>query len=124
MLTAVQANVSGGVVEGAILPGSSTRVFRGIPYAAPPVGNLRWRPPQPVAAWDGVRPAGEFGPRAVQPAIFPDMTFLDKEASEDCLYLNVWTPACPSWFFSTEAVLPPAPAPNHATAERIWRGRA
>jgi para-nitrobenzyl esterase len=93
MLTAVQANVSGGVVEGAILPGSSTRVFRGIPYAAPPVGNLRWRPPQPVAAWDGVRPAGEFGPRAVQPAIFPDMTFLDKEASEDCLYLNVWTPA-------------------------------
>lgn len=85
--------VAEGILEGAVLPGSSTCVFRGIPYAAPPVGDLRWRPPQPAPAWKGVRQAAEFGPRAVQPAIFADMIFLEKEASEDCLYLNVWTPA-------------------------------
>jgi len=61
-------------------------VFRGIPFAAPPVGELRWRPPAPVIDWEGVRPAVDFGPICVQPR--------DGEAvgSEDCLTLNVWTP--------------------------------
>ena len=68
------------------------RVFRGIPYAAPPVGDLRWREPQPAAPWKGVRKATEFGPRCVQGPIFDDMVFRD-QPSEDCLYLNVWTPA-------------------------------
>ena len=67
--------------------------FKGIPYAAPPVGPLRWKPPQPAAVWMGVRPAGRFGPRCMQRPVFSDMVFRSDGMSEDCLYLNVWTPA-------------------------------
>ena len=87
-----QVRTDAGIVEGTVSPGSSVRVFRGIPYAAPPVGELRWQPPGPVAPWEGVRPAADFGPRCMQGRIFDDMVFRD-EPSEDCLYLNVWTPA-------------------------------
>ena len=78
------------------------RAFKGIPFAAPPVGALRWQPPQPVAKWNGVRDAGNFGNVCIQPAgptegpgarlniaVLPDSPPL----SEDCLYLNVWTGA-------------------------------
>ncbi|HEY8519115.1 MAG TPA: carboxylesterase family protein [Gammaproteobacteria bacterium] len=73
------------------------QVFKGIPFAAPPVGELRWRAPQPVPAWTGVRPADRFGDVCIQPpgqgrlniAVLPD----SPPMSEDCLYLNVWTPA-------------------------------
>lgn len=62
-------------------------VYRGVPFAAPPVGDLRWRPPQPAASWDGVRQAVDFAPDPVAgPGVGPSN-------SEDCLYLNVWTPA-------------------------------
>jgi para-nitrobenzyl esterase len=67
--------------------------FRGIPYAAPPVGALRWKPPQPVTPWTGVRRADHFGPRCMQRPLFGDMMFRSDGISEDCLYLNVWTPA-------------------------------
>ena len=67
--------------------------FKGIPYAAPPVGALRWKPPQPVTAWTGVRRADRFGPRCMQRPLFGDMVFRSRGISEDCLYLNVWTPA-------------------------------
>ena len=73
-------------------------VFRGVPYAQPPVGELRWRRPQPVEPWDGVREALEFGPISVQPprpaaGPFAGIMGHSQEAmSEDCLYLNVWTP--------------------------------
>jgi para-nitrobenzyl esterase len=67
--------------------------FRGIPYAAPPVGALRWKPPQPVAAWTGPRAADHFAPRCMQLPLFSDMVFRSDGMSEDCLYLNVWTPA-------------------------------
>lgn len=67
--------------------------FKGIPFAAPPVGKYRWREPQPVEKWKGVRKADKFGPRAMQRPIFGDMNFRSNGMSEDCLYLNVWTPA-------------------------------
>ena len=75
--------------------------FKGIPYAKPPVGDLRWRPPEQVSGWPGVLKATQFGARCMQGAIFPDMKFRDKGPSEDCLYLNVWTPN-----ISTAAHLP------------------
>jgi len=66
--------------------------FKGIPFAAPPVGDLRWKAPQPVQPWSGVREAVRFGPRAMQLPVFGDMNFRSSGMSEDCLYLNVWTP--------------------------------
>src|ERR671926_431590 len=72
---------------------AGVRAFKGIPYASAPVGELRWRPPQPVKAWEGVRRAEKFGPRCMQHPVFGDMNFRSDGMSEDCLYLNVWTPA-------------------------------
>lgn len=69
------------------------RVFKGVPYAAPPVGRLRWRAPQPVEPWEGVRNADRWGPRSMQGDRLGDLDPLNKRMSEDCLYLNVWTPA-------------------------------
>lgn len=80
-----------GQLEGVTLE-SGIHLFKGIPFAAPPVGDLRWRPPQPVAPWDGVRPAKEWGARCMQTNVFGDMMSLSESISEDCLYLNVWTP--------------------------------
>jgi len=85
-----------GVVEGAYDKSSGIYSFKGIPFAAPPIGNLRWKPPQPVKNWNGVREAKKFGPRAVQLPLFSDMNFRSDGMSEDCLYLNVWTPAMSS----------------------------
>ncbi len=82
-----------GVVEGTVSSDAKVRIFKGIPFAAPPVGALRWKEPQPVAAWSGTRPAVEFGARCMQGPIYSDMVFRDKGPSEDCLTLNVWTPA-------------------------------
>lgn len=67
-------------------------VYKGIPFAAPPVGDLRWKPPQPAASWQGVRECTEFGPA---PMGYYSAAFkaYAKTISEDCLYLNVWTPA-------------------------------
>src|ERR1700691_3459886 len=89
----LQVRVDSGVVEGVGVAGTSIRAFKGIPFAAPPLGDLRWREPQPVAPWDGVRKADGFGPRPMQAHLFSDMVFRDKGWCEDCLYLNVWTPA-------------------------------
>ncbi len=87
-------NTASGVVEGRQLPSGVLR-FAGIPFAAPPVGDLRWRPPQPVAAWEGSRDAAEFAASCWQPLSAPG-SFYDVgeiERSEDCLHLNVWTGA-------------------------------
>ncbi len=92
MSTNNQVRVEGGILEGSTGTDSSIRIFKGIPYAAPPVGNLRWREPQPVKPWIGIRKADSFGPRSIQARVFDDMIFRDT-MSEDCLYLNVWTPA-------------------------------
>src|SRR5919107_3222463 len=81
--------VDGGQIAGAADRG--VRVFKGIPYAAPPVGALRWRPPQPVVAWSGVRDASAFGaecPQTQYPAGSVYIRPIEKQ-SEDCLFLNV-----------------------------------
>lgn len=82
-----------GKVRGAYTTDKQVREFEGIPYAAPPVGDLRWQPPQPAAKWKGERDATAFGHRCMQAAIYKDMHFRDPGPSEDCLTLNVWTPA-------------------------------
>jgi len=72
----------------------SLHSFQGVPYAAPPVGERRWRAPQPVEAWEGIREAQEFGPRCMQRPLYSDMDFHRADGvSEDCLYLNIWRPA-------------------------------
>lgn len=86
-----QVRTADGVLEGVNISG--VKVFKGVPFAAPPVGELRWKAPQPVQKWDGVRQANEFGPNPMQEPIFGDMNFGTKKMSEDCLYLNIWTPA-------------------------------
>jgi para-nitrobenzyl esterase len=90
-----------GVVESGAIP---LRIFRGIPFAAPPVGDLRWREPQPVAPWRGVRQATQFGARCMQAPLYSDMMFRSPAPSEDCLYANVWTPTQHSG--STQSKLP------------------
>jgi para-nitrobenzyl esterase len=78
-----------GLISGTTTTSDDVRVFKGIPFAAPPVGDLRWRPPQPAAHWDGTRAADQFGPVCMQqgrPGATP-------APSEDCLYINVWTGA-------------------------------
>src|SRR5947209_243481 len=88
-----RVKTASGVVEGAGRQPSGVRVFKGVPFAQPPAGDLRWKPPQPVKNWDGVRQAVKFGPRCMQAPVFGDMNFRSDGMSEDCLYLNVWTPA-------------------------------
>ncbi len=82
-----------GQIEGKLINGGAVRAFLGLPYAAPPVGLLRWKAPQPPAAWKGVRDATKFGARCSQWQIWNDYLFLDAGPSEDCLYLNVYVPA-------------------------------
>jgi para-nitrobenzyl esterase len=81
-----------GIVEGTTEK-SGIRSFKGVPFAQPPVGELRWKEPQQLKNWQGVRKADKFGPRAMQRPIFGDMGFRSDGMSEDCLYLNIWTPA-------------------------------
>jgi len=89
--TAPRVKTANGMLEGTYESG--IKIFKGVPFGAPPVGNLRWREPQPLQNWSGVRKADRFGPRAMQLPIFGDMNFRSNEISEDCLYLNIWTPA-------------------------------
>jgi para-nitrobenzyl esterase len=109
-------SLASGRIGGSTMSSPGVRAFKGIPFAAPPVGALRWQPPQPVARWDGVRDASKFGNVCIQPAgpttgpqarlniaVLPDSPPL----AEDCLYLNVWTGAASAserrpvmvWFF-------------------------
>jgi para-nitrobenzyl esterase len=109
-MTSPEVRTTRGALRGERIDGSGISVFRGIPFAAPPVGEHRFRPPQPVEAWDGVRDATAFGKasvqgarRAAQPAAggganagagaMGMFVAQEVEVDEDCLYLNVWTPA-------------------------------
>jgi para-nitrobenzyl esterase len=88
---AAQVKTATGLVEGTTSSDGRIRIFKGIPFAAPPVGELRWKEPRPAPRWEGPRKATEFGSRCLQGQIFGDIVFTDK--SEDCLSLNIWTPA-------------------------------
>jgi len=83
--------IQAGKVQGATADGVAS--WKGIPFAAPPVGALRWRAPQPVAAWSGVRPATEYSHDCMQKPFPSDAAPLGTAPAEDCLYLNVWKPA-------------------------------
>ena len=93
VLASDQVKTANGLVGGTGRQKSGVRKFLGIPYAAKPVGDLRWQPPQPAINWKGVLDASQFGPRCMQQPVFSDMVFRSRGMSEDCLYLNVWTPA-------------------------------
>ena len=87
--------VTGGKIQGRLLTAPGGAVFKGVPFAEPPLGGLRWREPAPVKAWTGVRDAATFGAACVQEVV----AWNKQEATgnkEDCLYLNVWTPEWPA----------------------------
>jgi para-nitrobenzyl esterase len=85
------ATVTGGQVAGVV--GEGIASYKGIPFAAPPVGQLRWKSPQPVPAWGGTRKADRYGPSCMQDPSFAKLFGAPPAISEDCLYLNVWTAA-------------------------------
>ncbi|MES2576721.1 MAG: carboxylesterase family protein [Bacteroidota bacterium] len=89
----VQLTIANGTIEGEFDIKTNIQSFKGIPFAQPPVGDLRWKAPQPVTNWNGVKQTKKFGPRAIQSNVFGDMGFRSDGMSEDCLYLNVWSPA-------------------------------
>jgi para-nitrobenzyl esterase len=88
-------NVTGGRIQGRLLPAPGGAAFKGVPFAAPPLGELRWREPAPVTSWTGVRDASAFGASCVQ-----EISGWNRQEAignkEDCLYLNVWTPEWPA----------------------------
>lgn len=92
-------SIEGGKVQGVMAENPGVYVYRGIPYAAPPIGDLRWKEPQPVVAWEGVKIADKFGHPGYQAVHYPggyatEWGYGDESPySEDCLYLNVWTKA-------------------------------
>jgi para-nitrobenzyl esterase len=85
------ARTENGTVQGVVDSASGVLVFRGIPYAAPPVGDLRWRAPRPALNWSGVRDASKLGHNCMQHQPYDDIDPFAAGVSEDCLYLNVWT---------------------------------
>ena len=88
-----------GLISGTVINDGLVRVFKGIPFAAPPVGDLRWRAPVPVVPWEGIRKCDIFSPSAMQNKPVPFMMWSkefmapEEPLSEDCLYLNLWTAA-------------------------------
>lgn len=97
-LCVTEVETSSGLVRGSREKETDTCVWKGIPYAAPPVGNLRWKAPQPAPSWSGVLEATEYGSPCLQKGWFTGLGELKHDMSEDCLYLNVWRPAKPGKF--------------------------
>lgn len=88
--------ITGGEIAAAPAAADGVRVYKGLPYAAPPVGERRWKPPEPVQPWTGVRPVDGYAPNCLQPKRYDDIDPFTPAMSEDCLYLNVTTAAKPS----------------------------
>ena len=89
----VEVKVENGIIEGNFDTHTGIQTYFGVPFAKPPIGDLRWKAPQPLDNWEGVKKTKEFGPRPMQTLVFGDMKSRSKGLSEDCLYLNIWTPA-------------------------------
>ena len=118
----LQVTVDAGVLSGLASRDGLVRSFKGVPYVAAPVGALRWRPPEPVAAWQGTREANRFAPICPQPSPKPG-AFYQREffqtaepQHEDCLYLNVWTAA------PAGAAPRPVMVFFHGGGWRLWSG--
>jgi para-nitrobenzyl esterase len=102
-----QVKTENGIVSGTLNADHTVRIFKGIPFAAPPVGELRWKPPQPPLGWKGIRQADKFGSPCPQTNVFGDIYFREAQPSEDCLSLSIWIPAQPAsaklpvivWFY-------------------------
>ena len=88
-----KVTIANGMLQGSFNRATNIHSFKGIPYAQPPVGDLRWKEPLPPANWAGVRNADHFSHMPMQKRVYTDMIFRADTMSEDCLYLNVWTPA-------------------------------
>src|SRR5690606_31616863 len=89
----VQVKIENGIIEGTYDTKENLQIYLGVPFAKPPLGPLRWKAPEPPANWTGVRQTKKFGPRPVQGIVFGDMSSRSDGISEDCLYLNVWSPS-------------------------------
>ena len=87
----LQVKTQNGILKG--FEEDGVKKFLGVPFAQAPIGELRWKAPQPLQAWEGVREALGFGDDPMQPNVFGDMAFRGPKRSEDCLYLNIWTTA-------------------------------
>jgi len=90
---AVQVTIEHGIIEGNYNTHDGIQSYLGVPFAKPPVGDLRWKEPQPLEHWDGIKQTKSFGPRPMQTIVYGDMKSRSNGISEDCLYLNIWTPA-------------------------------
>ncbi|RXK86007.1 carboxylesterase/lipase family protein [Filimonas effusa] len=90
----VQVKTAKGMLEG--LKAEGVTSFKGVPFAAPPIGALRWKAPQPLPSWAGVRRAYQFAAKPMQTNVYGDMNSRSNGMSEDCLYLNIWMPQAPS----------------------------
>jgi para-nitrobenzyl esterase len=91
-----RVTIETGELQGSTNVDQTVRIFKGIPFAAPPVGELRWKGPQPQMSWKGLRQADKFGPACLQTNVFGDIYFRDNQPSEDCLNLTIWIPAKPA----------------------------
>src|SRR2546423_751106 len=110
-----RVKIDTGPLQGVVDSAAGVLVFRGIPYGAPPVGDLRWRPPQPAARWKGVRDASKLGHNCIQHQPYDDIDPFTAGVSEDCLYLNVWTTSAP-----LSASLSPLPASRLPLPVLVW----
>jgi len=116
-----EVSVENGKLQGTTNEDHTVRMFRGIPFAAPPVGELRWKAPQPALNWSGVRQADKFGAPCLQTNVFGDIYFRDAQPSEDCLTLDIWIPAKPAsaktpvivWFYGGGFVAGGASEPRY-----------
>ncbi len=125
--SAPEVSVESGLLRGT--QGDGVVAYKGIPFAAPPIGPLRWRAPQPAAAWSGTRDAGAYGPDCMQKPFPSDAAPLGTTPAEDCLYANVWRPATADrklpvlvWIYGGGFVNGGASPPTYAGAALAKKG--